>query len=132
MIEKKSFLITLAALIVSILFLIATIFNTKFALREINKENALLTHYGELTQRLKNSWENKDEIQKLASTLSAYPTLIKNESKGNKYLFEFECHTPEELDEITNVILNSTVTIKRFTVKKLEQSKATLLVEFEK
>lgn len=132
MIEKKTFLMSIALFLLSLFFVLSGIIKTKDGISELVKENNQLVFNAMTITTLKEKWENKTEIDKTVSKLSAYPNLISSESKNGKYIFSFDIENPQMLDEISNDILNSSVTITSFNIKKTAPSKATLHVEFMK
>jgi len=132
MIEKKTFLFTIVVFLFSLFFIIGGIVKTKNTIGEKAKDNQQLLSNAQTVTVLKEKWANKIEIEKVVAQLNNFPNIITSESKGGKYNFTFNIDNPTTLDEISNVIFNSNVTITKFNIKKSEQSKATLSVEFSK
>lgn len=132
MIEKKTFLLTIVVFLFSLFFVIGGIIKTKDSIVEQSKENQELTFNAQIITTLKGKWENKSETEKVVAKLNGFPNIITSESKGGKYNFTFNIDNPATLDDISNVIFNSNLTITKFNIKKNEQSKATLSVEFTK
>lgn len=132
MIDKKIFLISVASLVVAIIFLIGSVYNQKDIQKTIAQENSQYEYAGKTIQRLKSSWQNKPETDKLVNLLSTNPNIVSNDSKGNNYSFEFSFNTPDDFDVVANAILNSNTVIKKLSIKKINQNNAKLFVEFEK
>lgn len=132
MIEKKTFLFTIILFLCSLFFILGGIIKTKNTIGEKAKENQQLLSNAQTVTVLKEKWANKIEIEKIVAKLNSFPNIVTSESKGGKYNFTFNIDNPTTLDDISNVIFNSNLIITKFTIKKSDQFKAILSVEFSK
>lgn len=118
--------------VLSFLIIISIIFQNNFhsTYKENVKEFVILKQESKEFDSLKKHWSIKS-AQNDFDELKSNPKLITQEKRGDKYYFEFGNLSSSEFDMITNKILNSTMIIKKLSLNKNDNSKGSIIVEFE-
>lgn len=75
--------------------------------------------------RLKKEWKDKELTNKIFSQIKN-SKVIKDEKSGKNYILEFENLNRDEVDKISNKVLNSTLKIKDFSIIRSNEFNATM------
>lgn len=125
-------ILPLSIAITSLLIIIAGI----FALNATSEYEASLENHTTLSKQVKEidavktRWSIEASQNDLTYLIS-HPNLVKNEKRGGSILLEFNHLSSSEFNLIANKILNSTLIIKKLTLKRNSTSKGIINVEFE-
>lgn len=97
---------------------------------ELRDNRAILIHQTQTIDRYKKRWsteESKNDIE----YLKQHQSLVKHEKRGGNLYFEFDNLSSNEVDTLSNKILNSMLVIKKMTLKRSGESKGSIIVEIE-
>jgi len=94
-------------------------------LQSVEKDGVILSD-------LKNRWDNKKSKKKVIRFLRNFKPKPKVKTRGNKTTFTFEAMNKSKFDKLSKKILQSTIKIRKFSVKKVDKHNVTLKLEVDK
>lgn len=123
---KKAVLITAGFVLISILLMMSEESN----LRELEEQNKVLEQQVNEIDVLKSRWSTQESKNDLKYLLS-HPNLVKQEKRGSNTYFEYDNLSAKDFNQLSNTLLNSSMVIKKLTLRRNGASKGTILVEIE-